>query len=195
MTRVTKTLLLVALGLALAASALAIPLSGTTSSNGPTPAAALTITLYASFTPPTGWGTTPANISNNLNLTVTQGDVITFHLISNDAPMAHELIIDLDNSHTNNTGDAFSPQFNSTTATSWTYTASRLGRFAFFCGIHGWAAQRGTLVVNAAPAPTPPSGNTLLIVGGVIVVVVIVAVAGAMMMRRKKPKTPNEPKT
>jgi len=82
--------------------------------------------------------------------------VITFQLFSNDS-VTHELIIDLDNSHTNNTGDAFSAQFSSkTTATVFMYTANTVGTFAYFCGIHGYAVQHGQLVVNG-----PPSGPSI----------------------------------
>jgi heme/copper-type cytochrome/quinol oxidase subunit 2 len=193
MTRFLKTMLLVALGLAVVASTFAVPLAGAAPQIGPAPGAAKTITLYASFNPPTGWGLTPTSITEpGPMLTVDQGDVITFQLYSNDT-MTHQLIVDLDNSHTNSTGDGYSPLFASkTTATVWTYTANTAGTFAYFCGYHGYASQHGTIVVTAAPPP-PPADNTLLIVGGVVVLVVIVGVAAAAMrMRRKKPGPPGQ---
>jgi hypothetical protein len=125
---------------------------------------------------------------------VQKGDVITFHLRSNDS-MAHELVIDLDNSHSITTGDNVSPQFSSvTTATDFVYTASTAGTFAFFCGLHGYSAQHGTLVTQGTSTGPPPSGdNTPLIVGGVLVAVVVVAAVAFVMMRRRKPKVPPQP--
>ncbi len=192
MLRLTRTTLLVAFGLAIAASTIAAPLAGATSSAGPTPSAARTITLYGSFNAPAGWGWTANNITEpGPTLTVNQGDVLTFHLFSNDT-MTHQLIIDLDNSHSNTTGDAYSAQFSSkTTATVFVYTANQAGTFDYFCNIHGYAAQHGSLVVQATGGggtPPPASDNTVLIIGSVIIVVAIVAVAAAMMMRRKKPQ-------
>jgi hypothetical protein len=106
--------------------------------------------------------------------------------------MDHELVIDLDNSHTLTTGDKNSTVFNSpTSATDFVFTASSAGTFAFFCYLHGYATQHGTLKVEAATA-TPSGDNTLLIVGGVIVVVIIVG-AAAFMMRRGKAKPPQQP--
>src|SRR5919201_754894 len=97
--------------------------------------------------------------------------------------MDDELVIDLDNSHTLTTGDKNSTVFNSTTsATDFVFTASSAGTFAFFCYLHGYATQHGTLKVEAATA-TPSGDNTLLIVGGVIVVVIIVGAAPATLER------------
>ena len=148
----SKTIFLVALGLAVVAAAFSAPLSQATSSVRPSPTSAVTISLYGSFSGPAGWGWTPNNITEpGPTLTVRQGDVITFHLFANDS-MTHQLIIDLDNSHTNNTGDAFSVPFSSkTTATIFTYTANTVGTFAYFCNIHTYNAQRGVLVVNGPP--------------------------------------------
>ena len=191
MSRMTKTMLFTALTFAVVASALAAPIVGAMSSIGPHPAKAVTITLYASFTAPVGWGRGPNNITEpGPTLTVQQGDVITFQLFSNDT-MPHQLIIDVDNSHSNSTGDGWSYQFSSkTTAATFTYTASTAGTFAYFCNYHGYDAQHGTFVVNAAASP-PAADYTLLIVGGVVVVVVIVGVAAAAMrMRKKKPGPP-----
>ncbi len=189
----SKTILLAALGLAVVASGLAAPAMGANSSMGPGPATAKTITLYASFAPPAGWGQGPNNITEpGPTLTVQQGDVITFQLFANDST-SHQLIIDVDNSHSNNSGDGWSYPFSSkTTAATFTYTANTAGTFSYFCNVHGYNAQHGTFVVNAAQAPPAPAGdNTLLIVGGVIVVVVAVGVAAAAMrMRKKKPGPP-----
>ena len=190
MSGTSKTILLGALGLAIVASGLAAPALGAMSSIGPRPSKAVTITLYGSFTAPAGWGQGPNSITEpGPTLTVQQGDVVTFQLYSNDT-MAHQLIIDVDNSHSNTSGDGWSYQFSSkTTAATFTYTANTAGTFAYFCNIHGYSVQRGTFVVNAAPAPA--GDNTLLIVGGVIVVVVVIGVAAAAMrMRKKKPGPP-----
>jgi hypothetical protein len=125
---------------------------------------------------------------------VQQGDVITFHLYSNDS-MLHELVIDLDNTHSITGVDKVSPQFSSrTTATDFVYTASTAGTFAFFCGLHGYTAQHGTLVTQGTSGPPAPSGDsTPLIIGGVLVVVVVVAAAAFLMMRGRKPKVPPQP--
>jgi hypothetical protein len=82
-----------------------------------------------------------------------------------------------------------------TTATDFVYTASTAGTFAFFCGIHGYSAQHGTLVTQGtSTGPPPPSGdNTPLIVGGVLVAVVVVAAVAFLMMRKRKPKVPPQP--
>jgi plastocyanin len=193
MSRTAKTILFAALGLAVVATAFAAPAVGATSAIGPHPEKAVTITLYASYTGPAGWGRGPNNITEpGPTLTVQQGDVVTFQLFANDS-MAHQLIIDVDNSHSNNSGDGWSYQFSSkTTAATFTYTANTAGTLGYFCNVHGYTAQHGTFVVNAAPAPPAPAGdNTLLIVGGVVVVVVVIGVAAAAMrMRKKKPGPP-----
>jgi hypothetical protein len=189
MSHVSKALFLVVLGVLIAASAPATLSAGTASPLGPSPAATESITLYASYLNPAGWGWTPNNISNSLVLTVKHGDVITFHLYANDS-MAHQLLIDLDNSHTNTTGDAYSPMFSTkSTATDWTYTASTVGTFAFFCNVHGYAAQHGTIVVQATGGGggTTTGIDTTLVIGGIVIVVAIVAVVAAIVMRRKKP--------
>ena len=152
MRALSTSVLLGAIGLAVIVSAFAAGPALATVVSGPSPTAALTITLYASFTAPTGWGWTANNITEpGPTLAVHQGDVITFHLFSNDS-MAHQLIIDLDNSHTNSTGDSYSTMFQSpTTATTFVYTAATVGTFAYFCGIHGYNAQHGQLQVTAPP--------------------------------------------
>jgi heme/copper-type cytochrome/quinol oxidase subunit 2 len=195
MTRTIQSTLIVATVLLLSLSALATALAQASPATGPAPTKALSIPLYASLSAPAGWGWTPNNISNSLTITVQQGDVITFHLRSNDS-MLHELVIDLDNSHTITAGDQVSPQFSSgTTAMDFVYTASRAGTFAFYCGLHGYSAQHGTLVTQGTSiGPPPPSGdNTPLIVGGVLVAVVVVAAVAFVMMRRRKPKVPPQP--
>ena len=190
MARPLNASMVVALGF-LTLSALLAPLAGASQAPGSTPLAAVSIPLYGRASGPAGWGWAASNVSNNLNITVHQGDVITFHLYSADS-MDHELVIDLDNSHTLTTGDKNSTVFNSpTSATDFVFTASSAGTFAFFCYLHGYATQHGTLKVEAAQA-TPSGDNTLLIVGGVIVVVIIVG-AAAFMMRRGKAKPPQQP--
>lgn len=195
MTRSITSARILAIAFLLSISALSVSLAQASPASGPVPAKALSIPLYANLASPAGWGWTPNNISNSVTITVQQGDVITFHLYSNDS-MLHELVIDLDNSHSITSVDKVSPQFSSrTTATDFVYTADTAGTFAFFCGLHGYAAQRGTLVTQGTSTPPPPpSGdNTPLIIGGVIVVVVVVAAAAFLMMRRKKPKVPPQP--
>src|SRR5438046_5365841 len=193
MSGTSKTILLAALGLAIVASSLAAPALGAMSSIGPRPSKAVPITLYASFTAPAGWGQGPNNITEpGPTLTVQQGDAVTFQLFANDST-THQLIIDVDNSHSNTSGDGWSYPFSSkTTAATFTYTANTAGTFAYFCNIHGYNAQHGTFVVNAAQmAPAPAGDNTLLIHGGVVVLVVVVGVAAAAMrMRKKKPGPP-----
>ena len=95
--------------------------------------------------------------------------------------------IDLNNNQVQDTPDQASTQFSSpTTATDFTFTASTAGTFNYFCGVHGYAAQHGSLVVQSAGGG-PAADNTVLIIGGVVIVIAIVAVAAAVMMRRKKP--------
>src|SRR3989440_5788532 len=149
----SKTTLLVLVGLAMVAAMLAAPLSRAAPSVGPSPAGAVTIPLYGSFAAPAGWGWTANNITEpGPTLKVRQGDVITFQLFSNDT-MLHQLIIDLDNSHSQTPGDQLSVSFSSkATATVFTYTASTVGTFAYFCNIHGYNAQHGQLVVNGPPS-------------------------------------------
>src|SRR5207247_9297839 len=93
-------------------------------------------------------------------------------------------------SNSNKSEDGWSYPFSSkTTAATFTYTANTAGTFAYFCNIHGYNVQRGTFVVNAAPAPA--GDNTLLIAGGVIVVVVVIGgAAAALRMRQKQPWPP-----
>jgi hypothetical protein len=187
--------LILAIVFLLSISALAASMARASPAAGPIPARALSIPLYANLASPAGWGWTPNNISNSVTITVQQGDVITFHLYSNDS-MPHQLVIDLDDNHVVTGPDKVSPQFTSkTTATDFVYTASTAGTHAFFCGLHGYDAQHGTLVTQGiSTGPPPPSGDsTPLIIGGVIVVVVVVAAAAFLMMRRKKPKVPPQP--
>jgi heme/copper-type cytochrome/quinol oxidase subunit 2 len=191
MQRLMKIVPMFALCFAIVASALAVPLAGAAPEAGPQPAKAVSITLHASFSAPAGWGWATTNITNpGPTLTVTQGDVITFHLLSNDS-MEHELIIDLNNNRVNDTGDQFSRRFSSpTTATDFTYTAGTAGTFNYFCGIHGYAAQHGSLVVQATGGGgggTTGGIDTTLLIGGVVIIVAIVAVVAAIVMRRKKP--------
>jgi hypothetical protein len=187
MSRHSTTAFVLGLGLLVMAWSV-VSLAQASPAAGPSPSKNLAIPLYGSMANPAGWGWTRNNISNSLTITVQKDDVITFQLYSNDS-QPHELVIDLDNSHTLNTGDKNSTTFSSpTTATSFAYTASTAGTFAFFCNVHGYTAQHGTLVVQS-----PASDNTMLIIGGVVAVVVIVAAAGAVMMRRRKPKQPQPP--
>src|SRR5437899_12451622 len=108
MSRTAKTMLFAALGLAVVASALAAPVVGAMSSIGPTPEKAVTITLYASFAAPAGWGRGPNNITEpGPTLTVNQGDVVTFELFANYSA-AHLHIIDLGNSQSIYSGEGCS---------------------------------------------------------------------------------------
>ncbi len=88
-------------------------------------------------------------------------------------------------------GDQFSRQFSSpTTATDFTYTADTAGTFNYFCGIHGYTAQHGSLVVQGTGGGgggTAGGIDTTLLIGGVVIIVAIVAVVAAIVMRRKKP--------
>src|SRR2546427_9637133 len=156
--RVTRTSIVV-VGLMLIAVAPATLFAGATPSPGSRPAAAGSIPLYGSSQTPAGWGWTPSTISNSLTLTVHKDDVITFHLYANDS-MMHQLLIDLDNSHSNTTGDSWSPMFsNKTTAKDWQYTASTAGTFCLFCNVPRYAAQHGTPVVQ--PPSTRGGGKKL----------------------------------
>jgi len=181
-----------ALGLAIVAStaSFSIPARAVPTENRP--AAAVAVTLYASIATPAGWGWATANVTEpGPTIHVNQGDVITFQLFAKDS-VSHMLVIDLNNSQTQDAGDKSSTTFSSpTVATSFVFNATTAGTFNYFCGIYGYSLQRGQLVVQA-PAATP-ADNTLLIVGGVVVLVVIVAAAAGMMMRRKKPKPPMQP--
>ena len=190
MARLTKTLLLVAIGLSISAFAWAAPFAEATPAATDSPAGAVSITLYGSFTAPQGWGWAATNITDaGPTLTVHQGDVITFHLFSHDG-MTHMLVIDLDNSMTQNLGDQASTSFmNSTVATNFTFTAAKAGTFNYFCGFHPFAAMHGSLVVQAAGGGGGTSGgiDTTLLIGGVVIIVAIVAVVAAIVMRRKRP--------
>jgi len=191
MTRLTKTLLLVALGLSISGFAALVPVAEATTAVSNSPASAVSITLYGSFTAPQGWGWASTNITDpGPTLTVHQGDVITFHLFSQDG-MAHMLVIDLDNSMTQNAGDQASASFmSSTIATDFTFTAATVGTFNYFCGFHPYAAMHGSLVVQATGGGgggTSGGIDTTLLIGGVVIIVAIVAVVAAIVMRRKKP--------
>jgi plastocyanin len=193
MQRFVKTFVLVTLGLAIAAFAVSSPTLVRGAPIGDRPAAALSITLYASFAAPTGWGWAATNITEpGPTLTVHQGDVITFHLFAHDAT-GHILVIDLNNNMVNDAGDQASAMFSSATAaTNFTFTASTAGTFDYFCGVHGYAAQHGSLVVQATGGgggggATSGGIDPTLLIGGVVIIVAIVAVVAAIVMRRKKP--------
>jgi len=191
MAHLTKTLLLVAIGLSILAFAGSAPVAAASAPGVSNPAGAVSITLYGSFSAPAGWGWAVTNISNpGPTLTVHQNDVITFHLFSHDA-MSHLLVIDLDNSMTQNAGDQSSVSFTSgTVATNFTFTAATAGTFNYFCGIHPFTAMHGSLVVQptgGGGGGTTSGMDTNLLIGGVVIVVAIVAVVAAIVMRRKKP--------
>ena len=193
MHRFMKTLVFVALGLAIAAFALSSPMAVRGAPVDPSPAKAVSIPLYGSFAAPAGWGWAATNITEpGPTLTVQQGDVITFHLYAHDAPTGHILVIDLNNNQIQDGTDQASASFSSaSTATDFPFTASAAGTFNYFCGVHGYAAQHGSLVVQ----PTGGGGgggtgggiDTTLLIGGVVIIVAIVAVVAAIVMRRKKP--------
>jgi len=189
MHRSMKTLAFVALGLAIVASTLSLPMAVRGAAIGPGPAKAVSITLYGSFAAPTGWGWAATNITEpGPTLTVHQGDVITFHLFAHDAPTAHILVIDLNNNQAQDPSEPASATFsNATVATDFTFTASTPGTFNYFCGVHGYAAQHGSLVVQGTGGGTAGGIDTTLLIGGVVIIVAIVAVVAAIMMRRKKP--------
>jgi len=191
MAQLTKTLLLVAIGLSIAGFAWSAPVTAASAPGVSNPAGAVSITLYGSFSAPAGWGWAATNITNpGPTLTVHQNDVITFHLFSHDA-MSHLLVIDLDNSMTQNAGDQSSVSFTSgTVATNFTFTAATAGTFNYFCGIHPFTAMHGSLVVQptgGGGGGTTSGMDTNLLIGGVVIVVAIVAVVAAIVMRRKKP--------
>jgi len=191
MYRFTKTLVFVAIGLAIAAFAVSSPMAVRGAPIGETPAKAVSITLYASFSAPAGWGWAVTNITEpGPTLTVQQGDGITFHLFAHDAT-PHMLVIDLNNNQVQDAPDQASAQFSSATAaTNFTFTASTAGTFNYFCGVHGYAAQHGSLVVQSTGGGgggTSGGIDTTLLIGGVVIIVAIVAVVAAIVMRRKKP--------
>ena len=191
MAQLTKTLLLVAIGLSIAGFAWSAPVAAASAPGVSNPAGAVSITLYGSFTAPAGWGWATTNITDpGPPLTVHQGDVITFHLFSHDGN-AHMLVIDLDNSMTQNAGDQNSTSFTSgTAATNFTFTAATVGTFNYFCGFHPFAAMHGSLVIQATGGGGGGSSggiDTTLLIGGVVIIVAIVAVVAAIVMRRKKP--------
>jgi len=190
MHRFTKTLVFVAIGLAIAAFAVSSPMAVRGTPIGETPAKAVSITLYGSFAAPAGWGWAATNITEpGPTLTVHQGDVITFHLFAHDA-MSHQLVIDLNNNQAKDPGEPASAMFsNATVATDFTFTASTAGTFDYFCGVHGYAAQHGSLVVQSTGGGggTSVGIDSTLLIGGVVIIVAIVAVVAAIVMRRKKP--------
>lgn len=193
MQRFVNTFVLVTLGLAISAFAGSSPTLVRGAPIVDAPAAALSITLYSSFSAPAGWGWAATNITEpGPTLTVHQGDVITFHLFAHDAPTGHILVIDLNNNQINDAGDQASATFSSATAaTNFTFTASTAGTFNYFCGVHGYAAQHGSLVVQSTGGggggATSGGIDTTLLIGGVVIIVAIVAVVAAIVMRRKKP--------
>ncbi len=192
MHRFMKTIVFVALGLAIAAFALSSPIAVRGAPINLSPAKAVSIPLYGSFAAPAGWGWAATNITEpGPTLTVHQGDVITFHLFAHDAPTGHILVIDLNNNQVQDGSDQASPAFSSaTSATNFTFTASTAGTFNYFCGIHGFAAQHGSLVVQSTGGGgggTTGGIDTTLLIGGVVIIVAIVAVVAAIVMRRKKP--------
>src|SRR5207245_1739462 len=106
MQQFVKALVLVTLGLVIAAFAVSSPTLVRGAPLGDRPAAALSITLYGSFSSPAGWGWAATNITEpGPTLTVHQGDVITFHLFAHDAPTSRILVIDLNNNQVNDAGD------------------------------------------------------------------------------------------
>src|SRR2546428_12546840 len=77
-----------------------------------------------------------------------------------------------------------------TAATDFTFTASTAGTFNYFCGVHGFAAQHGSLVVQSTGGGgggTSGGIDTTLLIGGVVIIVAIVAVVAAIVMRREEP--------
>src|SRR2546425_4867376 len=168
MAQLTKTLLLVAIGLSISGFAGSVPVASAPGVSNP--AGAVSITLYGSFSAPAGWGWAVTNITDpGPTLTVHQNDVITFHLFSHDA-MSHLLVIDLDNSMTQNAGDQSSASFTSgTVATNFTFTAATAGTFKYFCGINPFTAMHGSPLSHPAGGGGWANGGigSNLLLGGV----------------------------
>src|SRR3989475_9072688 len=184
MAQLTKTLLLVAIALSISGFAWSAPVAAASAPGVSNPAGAVSITLYGSFSAPAGWGWAVTNIANpGPPLTVHQNDVIPFPLFSHDA-MSHLLVIDLDNSMTQNAGDQSSVSFTSgTVATNFPFTAATAGTFNYFCGIHPFTAMHGSLVVQptgGGGGVTTGGRDTNRLTGGVGMVGRIVVAAAAV---------------
>lgn len=114
------------------------------------PSAVYTLTLYGNAV--TGWGFTPATISNpGPDLVMFAGDTVTLHLFANDS-VAHTWYIDLNRDNKNDSGDISAGSFSSpTVAHVFTFTVpSSPGTYAYYCEIHP-TTMHGTLKILAAP--------------------------------------------
>ncbi len=144
-------LLLVTAGLALS---LALPRGGAASVPDAS-AATRTFTLYGDTAD--GWGNTNTSVREpGPTLTVTEGDVVTIHLYSNDS-VSHNWFIDFDGNGAPSTGEPSSPDFSSpTVAVDYTFTvpAGHVGTATYKCRFHPLTMTGSIMIQAPLPAPT-----------------------------------------
>lgn len=155
--------------------------------------AAPTFVLYGSAA--AGWGTSPTDLHNpGPNLTVTQGQTVTFELVSQDG-QEHTFFIDLNRNGAANVGEPQSPAFGGTSHPSvidWSWTVNvTAGNYTYLCAIHTTAMQGTLTVLSSAPPPVPPPDYSVY--AAIIVVVAIAAVVAAVAIRRRTRSPPLEP--
>src|SRR5256712_13132695 len=104
------------------------------------------------------------------------------------------LVIDLNNNQVQDAPDQASAQFSSATAaTNFTFTASTPGTFNYFCGVHAYAAQHGSLVIQGTGGGgggTSGGIATTWLIGGVASTYPIVDAVPAIGMRGRKRGAP-----
>ncbi len=139
-------------------SGFALSLAGVRGTSGSTPvvpSGTRSFTLYGDAVD--GWGNTSTSIREpGPTLIVTEGDIVTVHLYSNDSS-PHNWFIDFDGSGTVTTGEPSSADFASpTTPVDYTFTVptGHLGTSTYKCRIHP-TSMTGSFVIQAVPpAPT-----------------------------------------
>jgi len=155
--------------------------------------AAPTFVLYGSAT--SGWGLTATDIHNpGPTLTVSQGQIMTFELVSQDG-QAHTFFIDLNNNGAADSNEPQSPVFGGSShpsVISWSWTVSAAaGTYTYYCGIH-LTSMKGTLTISSSGAP-PSSPPDYSVYAAIIVVIAIVAIVAVVAIRRKPRSPPAQP--
>ncbi|HYM40107.1 MAG TPA: hypothetical protein VEY12_08205 [Thermoplasmata archaeon] len=148
-----------------------------------------TFVLWGSAGTSNGWGSTNDTIAYpGPTLNVTEGQTVTVDLFSADGAN-HTFYVDFAAS-TSPSGNTVSDVFNGTHSVRFTFVASRVGDFAYACGIHGQSVMRGVLHVAAAPTSAGPDYT---LYAAVVVIIVIIAIVAVLVIRRKPRVPPAQP--
>lgn len=129
--------------------------------------------LYGSYL--SGWGLSPTELTNP-TLTVNFGDEVNLTITNLDVYTFHQFLLSYENSSTWQTGDPLSPQIpaNSTVAFSFTADVSS-GTFTYYCTIHP-DIMNGLFVI----LPPIPEYSSLIVLS-----LMMIAVTATVLVKRR----------